>query len=1009
MLPVMEATHGIFGRAEGTFVPGDRPELFLWVTPADEDPSTTEIGAGHFLPGKDEPRVLAIPRAWAERARKDGLILRQVTGRRVPLEAALDPLVSLPLAEAASHRVSRSVAVWSSVAKLAVELVAGHNGVPWIEEHDGTFRARWRASLGPQNRSRAEALARALPMTARAWPGRAPPRARPRVMAAWPAVQQFLDATVDVLVRPHMKARSATAWTARLAEALGPGNGEVPVRIAVEDRLPELLRQWAAPGLGDTTESPIRLGLRLELPPEEPEAFWPLKLVTEAADDPSLQAEVLDLWEGVTPSASALLELAENPHEALLLEIDRACRLWPALEPCLDQTTPSGIELGPEQVVELLSEAAPLLTSAGISLRVPPEISVTGRQRLRARLRGRSQPGAAAGETSARFGLAQVLSVCWEAALGDESISIEELRKLAEAKRPLVRFRDQWLVVDPAELAGILALLERPPEVLEGAAALRAVITEEVQGPGGRIGELAIEAGDALLEVLEELRADAVRSLDKVPGLRGTLRPYQTVGTAWLEQLGRLGLGACLADDMGLGKTVQVIAYLLHRRAAATPDAPSLLICPTSVLGNWERELHRFAPEIPVLLHHGPDREVRAEELASAAGPGGVVVTSYGVLRSDTSLLTSLTWDVAALDEAQFIKNHRAKVARAAFQLRARHRIALTGTPVENRLTDLWSIFAFTNPGLLGGVTRFKKEIARPVERFRDPHALARLQRLTSPFILRRTKSDPDIAPELPPRIVLRSECSLTREQASLYQATLDAAMDEIESSDGIDRRGKVLALITALKQICNHPAQFLREHDASSARSGKLRRLGEELETALAEGDAALLFTQYRVMGEILVRFVEERFALTAPFLHGGVSRSQRETMVARFQREDGPPVMVVSVKAGGTGINLTRASHVVHVDRWWNPAVEAQATDRAHRIGQTRTVVVHTFVTAGTLEERIDKMLEEKAELARLAVAGGEQWLTELDDAGLRELLALDPKTAGGSSDEDEQEVAP
>ena len=509
--------------------------------------------------------------------------------------------------------------------------------------------------------------------------------------------------------------------------------------------------------------------------------------------------------------------------------------------------------------------------------------------------------------------------------------------------------------------------------------------------------------------MLEELRAGAVRSVDEVPGLRGTLRPYQTVGTAWLEQLGRLGLGACLADDMGLGKTVQVIAYLLRRRAAATPDAPSLLICPTSVLGNWERELHRFAPEIPVLLHHGPDREVTAEELASASGPGGVVVTSYGVLRSDTSMLASITWDVAALDEAQFIKNHRAKVALAAFQLRARHRIALTGTPVENRLTDLWSIFAFTNPGLLGGVTRFKKEIAGPVERFRDPHALARLQRLTSPFILRRTKSDPDIAPELPPRIVLRSECSLTREQASLYQATLDAAMDEIESSDGIDRRGKVLALITALKQICNHPAQFLREHDASTERSGKLRRLGEELETALAEGDAALLFTQYRAMGEILVRFVEERFALTAPFLHGGVSRSQRETMVARFQQEDGPPVMIVSVKAGGTGINLTRASHVVHVDRWWNPAVEAQATDRAHRIGQTRTVVVHTLVTAGTLEERIDKMLEEKAELAQLAVAGGEQWLTELDDAGLRELLALDPIATGGSNNEEEQEVTP
>jgi len=945
---------------------------------------------------------LALPAAWANGAASEGLIVTKVKGRRVPLEDLVGSLVTLSLEDEASRGLPRSLSVWSSVAKLAVELVAGQQVAPWVEQQNGSARALWRAVLGPRDRARLEALAKALPPAARAWTGTASHPGAPRLMAAPAAVRHFLDAVIDALVRPHTVARAAGSWTARLATALGAGDGTIHVAATVEERLPDLVRQWVAPGLGEAAERPIRLGLRLELPSPEGEDIWLLELVVEAAGDPSLRVEAEELWKGASPAAEALLALAPDVPEAVLLEIDRACRLWPPLEPCLDEPAPSRLALRPEQVVDLAGEAALVLGAAGIALHVPPELSIAGRQRLRARLRGRSTTSSDGSDATGRFGLSQVLAVEWEAALGDEPISLEELRALAEAKRPLVRWRDQWLLVDPTELASMVDLLQRPPEILEGAAALRAVLSGEAQGPGGSRGELAIDHGDALLKVLSELRAGSSRRVEDVPGLQGTLRPYQEVGTAWLDQLGLLGLGACLADDMGLGKTVQVIAHLLLLREREHPQAPSLLVCPTSVVGNWERELRRFAPEIPVWLHHGPGRKATAKELVAAAGEGGVILTSYGVLRSDARKLAGISWDVTVLDEAQFIKNHQSKVAAAARGLRARHRIALTGTPVENRLTDLWSIFAFTNPGLLGGVTRFKKEIATPVERFRNPEALDRLQRLTSPFILRRTKNDPAIAPELPPRIVLRSDCTLTREQASLYQATLDAAMEEIEAAEAMDRRGKVLALITSLKQICNHPAQFLRESDASPERSGKLRRLGQELETLLSEGDAVLLFTQYRNMGDILVRFLEERLAITAPFLHGAVRRTERESMVARFQGEDGPPVMVISVKAGGTGINLTRANHVVHVDRWWNPAVEAQATDRAHRIGQTRTVLVHTLVTAGTLEERIDRMLEEKAELARLAVSGGERWLTELDDDSLRELLALDPGATLSDDDE-------
>jgi superfamily II DNA or RNA helicase len=816
-------------------------------------------------------------------------------------------------------------------------------------------------------------------------------------------VRLFLDQTTDILVRQHAVVRSAKAWTARFAAALGAADSEIATAAALEGRLPELVRQWSAPGLGDAEATPVRLGLRLDLPEGGNETAWSLKLVAESAADSSLRVEVDELWRGETASAATFAATVPNLHQELLLEIDRACRFWAPLARCLDGIVPAGIMLEPDRVVELLTEAAPLLLSAGFRLHVPPELSVSGRQRLRARLRGRSS--STGGESSGLFGFAAVINVRWEAALGDEPLDLDELRSLAEAKRRLVRWRDQWLVVDPGELNGVLALLDRPPETLEGVSALRAAVLGEVEGADGSIGSLTLESGDDLLGSINELRAGASHSVNEIPGLVGSLRPYQAVGAAWLGQLGRLGLGACLADDMGLGKTMQVIAHLLLRRAATEPDAPSLVVAPTSVLGNWKRELERFAPTMSTHIHHGPERAADVEELCRAAGPGGVVVTSYGVLRSDATLLTSISWDAAVLDEAQFVKNHQAKVAQAAFGLRARHRIALTGTPVENRLTDLWSIFAFVNPGLLGGITRFKEQFANPVERFRNPRALEKLQRLTSPFILRRKKTDSGIAPELPPRIVLRSSCSLTREQASLYQASLDSIMADVESSEGMDRRGKVLALITALKQICNHPSQFLRERDGESTRSGKLRRLAEDLEIVFAEGEAVLLFTQYRAMGEILVRFLEQRFAVSAPFLHGGVTRPKREAMVARFQEEDGPPAMVVSVKAGGTGLNLTRASHVVHVDRWWNPAVEAQATDRAHRIGQKRTVVVHTLVTVGTLEEKIDRMLEEKADLAEAALSGGERWLTELGDDSLRELLALDPEVA--DSDLDDQEA--
>jgi SNF2 family DNA or RNA helicase len=467
-----------------------------------------------------------------------------------------------------------------------------------------------------------------------------------------------------------------------------------------------------------------------------------------------------------------------------------------------------------------------------------------------------------------------------------------------------------------------------------------------------------------------------------------------------------LGLGACLADDMGLGKTVQLLAWLLHRKKKASRDKrPALLIAPTSVLGNWEREAERFAPDLRMVRHYGADRARKPGDVPH--GPGTLVVTSYGLLRRDAQLLSAVDWSTAVLDEAQNIKNAASATARAARSLRATHRFALTGTPVENRLAELWSIFEFTNPGLLGPLESFRREFAVPIERYGNDAAAGRLRQIASPFLLRRLKSDPAIIRDLPPKNEMKVICTLTREQATLYQAVVDEEMRAIESADGIERRGRVLALLMFLKQICNHPAQYLGEAGPLPRRSGKLDRIAEMLEEAVAEGDKALVFTQFREMGDRLTAHFQDRLGVEVAFLHGGTPRKARDEMVRRFQEEPhGPRIFILSVKAGGTGLNLTAASHVFHFDRWWNPAVEDQATDRAHRIGQKRTVQVHKLLCAGTVEEKVDLMLERKRELASKVVSTGEKWITELGNSELRDLFSLSADATVGSDDEDGDE---
>jgi SNF2 family DNA or RNA helicase len=491
---------------------------------------------------------------------------------------------------------------------------------------------------------------------------------------------------------------------------------------------------------------------------------------------------------------------------------------------------------------------------------------------------------------------------------------------------------------------------------------------------------------------LNQLTASSFTELPPPAGLDATLRPYQIRGYSWLAFLRRWGLGACLADDMGLGKTLQTLALLVRDREEGV-TRPVLLVCPMSVVGNWSREAARFAPQLPLMIHHGPTRAKTKAALKKAAAKVAVVLTSYGLLTRDRELFEPLSWSGVILDEAQTIKNPNTKTAQAARAITSDYRVALTGTPVENHVGDLWALGQFLNPGLLGTAAAFRRDFFTPIQRHGDQAAAERLKKLTGPFLLRRLKTDPTVIRDLPAKIETTEFCTLTREQATLYAAVVNELGEAISGAEGIQRKGLVLAALSKLKQVCNHPAQFLGDRSAIPNRSGKLTRLTQMLEELLDAGDKALVFTQFTEMGDIIRRHLQETFGREVLFLHGGTSRKQRDEMVERFQSAAGPPVFLLSLKAGGTGLNLTAATHVFHFDRWWNPAVEAQATDRAFRIGQRRTVQVHPFVCSGTLEEKIDEMLARKREIAAAVVGTGEAWLTELGDEQLREVLTLRP----------------
>ncbi len=851
-------------------------------------------------------------------------------------------------------------------------------------------RARWRPAPLDTAEAHLWTLTRALPPAATAHLDGLRRSEAGRVCVLAP-LELLTDAVArrSVQAPAHVPDDGLPSPTARLVAALTREHSRVDDDTAAALRGP--LREWRSRVRGGG-----RAQLLFVLREPEPEGSrngprpWALEFWVRSTIDPGLRLPLEQVWLG-----EGAAWLPDDVGSTALADLRRASRHLPALGRVLSDLAPARLTMDTTGAQTFVGQGAARLAAAGFGV-VLPEWS--GREGLTLRMTVSEEP-----KRRGRGGVSpsDLVDVSFEALLGassdDAPLSEEELTELAELarlKRSLVRVRGRWMEMDPERVATALEMMRRSGrERVRREEALRAAIGV---GEATPLPVTDVVADGPLGALLDGGAKAEPRPMGAPAGFAGSLRPYQDRGASWLRFLGELGLGAVLADDMGLGKTVQLLALLTDERAQKAAPGPTLLVCPVSLVGNWRREAERFAPGLRVHVQHGPDRPT-GNALARIVGNCDLVVTTYGVVTRDARELAGMPWHRVVCDEAQALKNHDTRQARAVRSLPAGTRIALTGTPVENNLGELWSLMEFANPGLLGSATDFQRTVADRAEA-QEGADTDLVRRLTGPFVLRRLKTDRSIIADLPDKHQMRTWCTLTPEQASLYKAVVDQMSERMAEADEKERKGLVLATMSRLKQICNHPAQFLGDGSALAGRSGKLERLEAILGEAAAEGDKALCFTQYTRWGERLAPYLRSRLGVPVLWLHGGTSRAERERMTELFQTMRGPAVFLLSLKAAGTGLNLTAANHVVHVDRWWNPAVENQATDRAFRIGQRRDVQVRKMVCVGTVEERVDEMIERKSALAEAAVTTGEQWLAGLSVEDLREVVRLAPEAVAG-----------
>jgi SNF2 family DNA or RNA helicase len=1028
-------------------------ELTLWLPTGPAGPAASpdlirDDGAGRGTAAGSAARSRLA--AWAVPA------LTFEPAAAVPLLALLgQPVTSQPELRSGRGVVGSSVLHLAAIAGLAADLAARGRVLPGLDEvGKGVYAATWRPVLAGADALRARELTAGLPPLCRALDAAGEPAAAVFAQALGgltdASVRGRLSSEVGFAILPVRSAGRAAPLVERWLAALTGDSGRLEVAATEAVSAAQLaFALWNWQDAAQEPPGPVRICFRLiepaviepavteaavtdavaggpavggpagdaaviapaviepavtearvivpavsraadpAAPPDRAEAGpgWLVEFALQSTDDPSLLLSAADIWSGETTDGWAAAGI-RYPEEDLLAGLGRASRLFPELDRELDGAAPEAVELDTRGALRFLKETGPLLSAAGFGVLLPGWVR---RSRLGLKLTTRSRTAPAASAAGApKFGLADLVDFRYELAVGGQTLDAGELAELARLKVPLVRVRGQWVELDERHLQAALKFLERRGSgVMNASDALLAGLGETADLP---VTEVDADGWlGALLSGDTEHRLEPMRT---PVSLTGELRPYQERGLSWLAFLGQAGLGAILADDMGLGKSAQTLALLAHEQDHGLRSGPTLLVCPMSLVGNWQREAEKFTPGLGVHVHHGADR-LAGEDLTAALAAADLVITTYGVATRDREALSQVEWTRVICDEAQNIKNSGTRQAQAVRSIPARSRIALTGTPVENRLSDLWSLMEFTSPGLLGPAERFRQRFAVPIERAGDEEAAQQLRRITGPFILRRLKTDKSIIADLPDKLEMKVWCNLTPEQASLYQATVDDMMERIEAAEpGIERRGLVLATMAKLKQVCNHPAHLLADGSRLDGRSGKLARLEEIGEEIVTAGDKALCFTQYAEFGHMLQPYLAARLGCEVLYLHGGTPKKRRDQMVSDFQEGTGPSLFLLSLKAGGTGLNLTAANHVIHVDRWWNPAVEDQATDRAFRIGQRRDVQVRKFVCVGTVEERIDAMIEEKKSLADKIVGTGESWLTELSVADLRQVISLSPE---------------
>ncbi|MFT5874745.1 MAG: SNF2 family DNA or RNA helicase, partial [Clostridium sp.] len=811
-------------------------------------------------------------------------------------------------------------------------------------------------------------------------------------------VSNFMDSMIDSMVRcscteinsgsdylEYSFSNLSSTWIHSLFSKLP----EIPIGKSDQIKMLNDYKKWIEPIKIKHSNLKFRTCFKVIPPSREEE--WTIEYLLQAKDDPSLMLSAKTIFEESMDTITYLNKKFNNPQERLLEDLAVASKVFIPIERSLYDAVPTECKVSMEEAYSFLRESAYFLKERGFGIiapawwKRPSKISVKLKDK-----NGSKNSNLAAKST---FNMDTILEYDWKLALDGKEISEKEFDKISNLKVPFIQLRGQWVQVDIHQIKTFTKM--KMNKGLNGkipvGELLRINLSDEEIIPGVSVDN--IDNQEAVGHFFEKLfNLNNIEEVAIPLGFVGSLREYQKRGFSWLTFLRNHGIGACLADDMGLGKTVQSICLMLYEREKGLTDKPTLIICPTSVVGNWEKEIEKFAPGLKSAIHHGNNRwsyETFSEEIHK----NEVIITTYALIVRDKELFQKEEWAGIILDEAQNIKNSASKQTQYVKRLKAEYKIALTGTPVENRLSDLWSIMDFLNKGYLYNWSTFRSEFAVPIERDGDPKKSDKLRKIIAPFVLRRLKTDMDIIKDLPEKIETKEYAPLTKEQATLYQAVVNDCLNKIESSEGIQRRGLVIASLTKFKQICNHPVQFLKDNGDIEGRSGKLKRLLEMLEVVIQEEDRSLVFTQFAEMGHILKSEIELKLGVRTLFLHGGTSRKKREELINIFQDESTEPmVFILSLKAGGLGLNLTKANHVFHFDRWWNPAVENQATDRAFRIGQIKNVHVHKFICMGTLEEKIDEMLERKQALAESIVSTNENWISEMSNDELKQLFVLD-----------------